>query len=70
MTRFEWNVSDNWSERSSYNKNERNTEVMNTKNSLNSSKLNLLDESDNNNQIKLQSQLDNFRKESHQCMCK
>ena len=64
----EWNVNDNWSESNSVVTNESNTKVINSKNSLNSTKLSLLDEpgDNNNNQIKLQSQLDHFRKESHE----
>ena len=64
----EWNVNDNWSESNSVVTNESNTKVINSKNSLNSTKLSLLYEpgDNNNNQIKLQSQLDHFRKESHE----
>ena len=64
----EWNVNDNWSESNSVVTNESNTKVINSKNSLNFTKLSLLDElgDNNNNQIELQSKLDHFRKESHQ----
>ena len=64
----EWNVNDNWSESNSVVTNESNTKVINSKTSSNSTKLSLLYEpgDNNNNQIKLQSQLDHFRKESHE----
>ena len=49
----EWNVNDNWSESNSVVTNESNTKVINSKNSLNSTKLSLLYEpgDNNNNQI-------------------
>ena len=58
----EWNVNDNWSESNSVITKESNTKEINSKNSLNSTKLNLLYElgDNNNSQIKLQSQLDHF----------